>query len=307
MISMILFLTNLIIKFYNAFAIHKAIGKQASITKILFTGIFGIFSQTLTLLIAQIQEEEISHDSDENNSHYTRHNKNRKSIFRRHSSYITHITDHNDNDNPSPVYIDTNYKHYNTTIRRTGKGKQLRTIDSPQKKQKSPLPERKYKQEPLKIEPLETITENKLPIIQPQLITPPPAYQCLRKNVSFNTPQTTSLPTPPMAPIPSAPNIQQQLSTFHGSSYEPPLGISKTTPYEIPQPSTTSTNQQNLIPSVKLMEIQNPPPIDFNQLKLVANKIHNRSHNLDILKNDDQPHRNEVTYFDTHSADTYEV
>ena len=48
MISMILFTTNLVIKFYNAFAIHKAIGKQASITKILLTGIFGIFSQTLT-------------------------------------------------------------------------------------------------------------------------------------------------------------------------------------------------------------------------------------------------------------------
>ena len=33
MISMILFITNLIINFYNTFAIHKAIGKQASITK----------------------------------------------------------------------------------------------------------------------------------------------------------------------------------------------------------------------------------------------------------------------------------
>ena len=33
MISMILFLTNLIIKFYNAFAIHKAIGKQAILQK----------------------------------------------------------------------------------------------------------------------------------------------------------------------------------------------------------------------------------------------------------------------------------
>ena len=54
MISMILFLTNLIIKFYNAFAIHKAIGKQASITKIFLTGIFGNFSQTLTQLVAQI-------------------------------------------------------------------------------------------------------------------------------------------------------------------------------------------------------------------------------------------------------------
>ena len=185
MVSMILFLTNLIIKFYNAFAIHKAVGKQASITKILLTGIFGIFSQTLTQLVAQIQAEETSHDRDENYSHYTRHNKSRKNIFQRHSS---DITDHNDNDKPSQIYIDTNYKHYNTTIRRTDKGLQLRTIDSPPKKQKPPLPEQKYKQEPLKIEPLETITENKLPILPPQLITPPPAYQCLGNSVSFNTP-----------------------------------------------------------------------------------------------------------------------
>ena len=89
------------------------------------------------------------------------------------------------------------------------------------------MPERKHKQEPLKIEPLETITENKLPILPPQLITPPPAYQCLGNNVSFNTPQTTLLTTPHIAPIPSAPNIQQQSSTFHGSSYEPPLDIIK--------------------------------------------------------------------------------
>ena len=125
MSSMILFLTNLIIKFYNAFAIHKAIGKQASITKIFLTGVFGIFSQTLTQLVAQIQEEETSHDSDENYSHYSRHNKPKKNIFRQHSSDLTHITYHNDNDKPSQVYIDTNYKHYNTTIRRTDKGLQL--------------------------------------------------------------------------------------------------------------------------------------------------------------------------------------
>ena len=192
------------------------------------------------------------------NTSYTKHNKPRKNIFRRHSSDITHITDHNDNDKPSQVNIDTNYKHYNTTIRRTDKELQLRTKDSPPMKQKPPLPERKYKPEPLKIEPLETITENKLPIQPPQLNTPPPAYQCLGNNVSFNTPQTKSLPTPHITPIPSAPNIQQQPSTFQGSSYEPPLGISKTTPYEIPQPSSTSTYQQNLIPSVKLIEIQNP-------------------------------------------------
>ena len=70
MMSMILFITNLVIKFYNAFAIHKAIGKQASITKILLTGIFGIFSQTLTQLVAQIQKEDIDNSSDDNNSHY---------------------------------------------------------------------------------------------------------------------------------------------------------------------------------------------------------------------------------------------
>ena len=70
MISMILIITNLIIKLYNAFVIHEAIGKQASITKILLTGIFGIFSQTLTQLVAQIQEDEAnSHDSDENYTH----------------------------------------------------------------------------------------------------------------------------------------------------------------------------------------------------------------------------------------------
>ena len=285
----------------------KQLANKPVLRKIFLTGIFGIFSQTLTQLVAKIQEEETSHDSDENYSHYTRHNKPRKNIARRHSSDITHITDHNNNDKPSQIYIDTNYKHYNTNIRRTDKGLQLRTIDSPPKKQKPPLPEQKYKQEPLENEPLETITENKPPILPPQFITPPPAYQCLGNNVSFNTTQTTSLTTPQIAPIPSAPNIQQQSSTFHGSSYEPPLCINKITPYEIPQPLSTSTNQQNLIPSVKLMEIKNPPPIDFNQLKLAANTIHNRGHSLDILKNDDQPHTNEVTYFDIHSADTYEV
>ena len=70
MISMILFITNLVIKFYNAFANHKAIGKQASITKLLLTRIFETLSQTLTQLVAQIQEENIDNDSDDNNSNY---------------------------------------------------------------------------------------------------------------------------------------------------------------------------------------------------------------------------------------------
>ena len=111
--------------------------------------------------------------------------------------------------------MDTNYKHYNTTIRRTNKGLQLRT-NSPPKKQKPPLPERKYKQETLKIEPLETLSENKLQTLPPQLITPPPAYQCLGNNISFpNTPLTHN------TPLPSSPNIQQQQTTsFQTHSYD---------------------------------------------------------------------------------------
>ena len=101
MLSLILFITNLIIKFYNAFAIHKAIGKQASITKILLTGIFGIFSQTLTQLEAEIQEDE-NHYSDDNNTFHG-YNNSRKFIkkFRRHSTDLPHITDHNDNNEPT--------------------------------------------------------------------------------------------------------------------------------------------------------------------------------------------------------------
>ena len=242
MISMILFITNLIIKFYNAFALHKAIGKQASITKILLTGLFGIFSQTLTQLVAQIQEEEENtHDSEENYTHYGNHKPGKKHTFRRHSTDITQTTNYNDNDKPKETYVDTNYKHYNTTICRTENGLQLRTTNSSPKKQKPPLPERKYKQDPLRVEPLETISENKLQTLPPQLITPPPAYQCLANNISFpNTPLTHN------TPLPSAPNIQQQQQTtsFQTHSYEQPHNINQPTSYEIPQPSNKSTNKQ---------------------------------------------------------------
>ena len=203
MISMILFITKLVIKLYNAFAIHKAIGKQASITKILLTGIFGIFSQTLTQLVAQIQEENIDNDSDDMNPHYGNLNnrpRKNKHNFRRHSTEVTTST-HNNNEIPTEIYVDTNYKHYNTTIRRTENGLHLRTLESSTKKQKPPLPETKYKPEPFKIEPLETIKENKLQTIPPQLITPPPAYQCLGNSLS--------------APIPSAPKIEQHNSLFN--------------------------------------------------------------------------------------------
>ena len=131
MISMILFITNLIFKFYNAFAIHKAIGKEASITKKLLTGIFGMFLQTLTQLVAQIQEEKTQDDSDDNISHYAKlNNKTRKSkpTFSRHSAEVT-MSNHNNNEIPTEIYVDTNYKHYNTTIRRTESGLQLLTLE----------------------------------------------------------------------------------------------------------------------------------------------------------------------------------
>ena len=48
--------------------------------------------------------------------------------------------------------------------------------------------------------------------------------------------------------------------------------MNQPTSYEIPQPSNTSTSKQHLIPTVKLMDIQNPPPIDFDQVKITANK-----------------------------------
>ena len=147
------------------------------------------------------------------------------------------------------------------------------------------------------------MSENKLQTLPPQLITPPPAYQCLGNNISFsNTPLTHN------TPLPSVPNIQQQQTTsFQTHSYEQPHNMNQPTSYEIPQPSNKSTNKQHLIPTVKLLDIQRPPPIDFDQLKITANKMHNRSHSFDILKNDDQPHANEVTQFKNHSADTYEV
>ena len=118
---MILFITNLIINFYNAFAKHKAVGKQASVTKILLTGIFGIFSQTLTQLVAQIQEDE-NHYSDDNNKFHGNNNLRKfMQKFRRHSTNLPHITDHNDNSEPTEIYGDKNLKHYDTTIRRTEK------------------------------------------------------------------------------------------------------------------------------------------------------------------------------------------
>ena len=171
--------------------------------------------------------------------------------FRRHSTEVT-TSNHNNNEILTEIYVDTNYKHYNTTIRRTESGLQLRTLEPTQKIQKPPLPERKYKPEPFKLEPLETIKENKLPSILPQLITPPPAYQCIGNNLP--------------APIPSAPKVEQHNRLFHNHPYETPIPIHQPKPYEFPNPSTNNEHR-HLIPTSKLLDMQNPPPIDFEQPK----------------------------------------
>ena len=64
---------------------------------------------------------------------------------------------------------------------------------------------------------------------------------------------------------------------------------------------------KHLIPSVKLSEIQNPPPLDFQDLKI--NKYHNEnlSVSLNMLDDDDKPHMNEVTYNNLQSVTNYEV
>ena len=58
MINFILFIANVVIKFDDAFATHKTIKKQASMTKYKLTGIFEIFSPTLTQIILKIQDGE---------------------------------------------------------------------------------------------------------------------------------------------------------------------------------------------------------------------------------------------------------
>ena len=86
------------------------------------------------------------------------------------------------------------------------------------------------------MEPLTTISETEKTneesiTLTHQLITPPPAYH--RKGTQ---------------PLPSAPQLPKLITQQSKQSI----------PYEIPQP--TINNPNTLIPSVKLMEIQNPPP-----------------------------------------------
>ena len=116
MVNFLLFLFNIIIKFYNAFALHKALGKQVSLTRILLSGIFGIFSHTVSQLIAEAQDSDNSSD-DDNNSHETQNNnteKNKLKVTMKRNpmtkSDIQIIESPFVIDDGNDVYVDTNYK-----------------------------------------------------------------------------------------------------------------------------------------------------------------------------------------------------
>ena len=159
MVKFLLFVFNLIINFYNAFSIHKAIGKQASLTKMLLSGKFGIFSHTLTQLIAEAQEIDNTSDDSDNISHpcnssYTirRKRKNLKDQSQHQEQSQINITQSAtiiDND-VDDIYVDTIYKHYKPTVRRSNKEIQLKNFET--KSKKLPIPERRTVLEPFQKE-----------------------------------------------------------------------------------------------------------------------------------------------------------
>ena len=196
-------------------------------------------THTLTQLIAEAQSSDNSSD-DVNNSHKTQNRNTEKKklkVTMKHQPrtksdiQITESPFVLDDDND--VYVDTNYKQYNATIRQSKKIIQFKNIN---RKSKPSVPTRKSSLEPLHRELLATIDdkvsirEQPLPKIPP-LLPPPP------------------LITPPPYQTPSAPEL------FY-----------KRQNYETAQKDETP---KHLIPSVtKLLEIQNPPPLDFQHLKV---------------------------------------
>ena len=99
------------------------------------------------------------------------------------------------------------------------------------------------------------------------------------KHQTHPLPKIPPLPPPPlMTPPPyqttSAPQFDQRLK------------------YEFTQKDETP---KYLIPSVKLLEIQNPPPLDFQHLKINQN-INQLKVNIDLSDEEDRPHTNGVTF-----------
>ena len=253
-----------------------AIGKQVSLTRILLSTIFGIFSHTLTQLTAEAQDSDSSSD-DDNNSHETQNNntvKNKLKVTMKHQPrtksdvQITESPFVIDDDND--VYVDTNYKQYNATIRRSKKGLQLKNASH---KSKPSIPTQKSSLEPLHQELLATIHDKGSIRDQPLPKTPP------------LLPPPPLITTPPYQ-TPSAPEL-----------------FDKRQNYETAQKDETP---KHLIRSVKLLEIQNPPPLDFQHLKVNKN-INPLNVTMDMLDEEDRPHTNEVTYSDSQSITNYEI
>ena len=234
---------------------------------------FGIFSHTLTQLTAEAQDSDNSSD-DDNNSHETQNNTEKiklKATMKHKPRSDIQITESPfvlDNDND--IYVDTNFKQYNATIRRSKKGIQLKNTNH---KSKPSVPTRKSGIEPLHQELLATIND-KVSIRDqpfskiPPLLPPPP------------------LITPPPYQTTSAPEL-----------------FDKRQNYETTQKDETP---KHLIPSVKLPEIQNPPPLGFKHLKVNKN-INPLNLTMDMLDEEDRSNTNEVTYSDSQSITNYEI
>ena len=227
-------------------------------------------------MIAEAQDT-IKSSDDDNNSHETQNSnaeKKKLKVTMKHQPrtksdiQITESPFLLDDDND--VYVDINYKHYNATIRQSKKGRQLKNTDH---KSKPSVPTRKSSLERLHQELLATINDKgsirdqQLPKI-PSLLPPPP------------------LITPPPYQTPSSPELFDQRPNYETTQKD-----------ETPKP---------LIPSVKLLEIQNPPPLDFQHLKVNKN-INPLSVSMDMLDEEDRPHTNEVTFSDSQAITNYEV
>ena len=173
-------------------------------------------------------------------------------------------------DDDKDIYVDTNYKQYNATIRRSKKGIQFKNTNH---KNKPSIPTPKSSLELLQKELLATIhdkgsiRDQPLPKIPP-LLPPPP------------------LITPTPYQTPSAPEL-----------------FDKRQNYETAQKDETP---KHLIPSVKLLEIQNPPPLDLQHLKVNEN-VNPLNITMDMLDEEGRSHTNEVTYSDSQSITNYEI
>ena len=147
-------------------------------------------------MIAEAQDSDNSSD-DNNNSHETQNNnteKNKLKVTMKHQPMTKSDIQITESpfviDDDSDIYVDTNYKQYNATIRRSKEGIQLKNTNH----KKNQYSTRKSSLEPLHQELLATIREKgsirdqTLPKITP-LLPPPP----LIKPPPYQTPSSPDL------------------------------------------------------------------------------------------------------------------